>query len=130
MQDHIPREVVEEYRESLKSEYASRQFHIKYPDFCEKTMDYFEKMGRFAENAATKEDIKQIVKTLDEHDSRISDIEGLKGDMKNVIGMAADFARWKDKALKLCALGFVVMLLKSAGIPDWLVKVLITMGGA
>ena len=130
MQDHIPREVVEEYRESLKSEYASRQFHLKYPDFCEKTMDYFEKMGRFAENAATKDDIKQIVQTLEDHDSRISDIECLKGDMKNVIGMAADFARWKDKALKLCALGFVIMLLKSAGLPDWLVKVLITMGGA
>lgn len=127
--EHIPKKVVEEYRDSLKSDYASREFHLKYPDFCDKTMDYFERMGHFAENAATKDDLKQIVSTLEEHDSRISSVESLKPDMKNVIDMAADFSRWKDKALKLCALGFVVMVLKTIGLPDWFIKALIAMGG-
>ena len=127
--EHIPKKVVEEYRDSLKSDYASREFHLKYPDFCDKTMDYFERMGHFAENAATKDDLKQIVSTLEEHDSRITSVESLKPDMKNVIDMAADFSRWKDKALKLCALGFVVMVLKAIGLPDWFIKALIAMGG-
>lgn len=127
--EHIPKKVVEEYRASLKSDYASREFHLKYPDFCDKTMDYFERMGHFAENAATKEDLRKIASTLEEHDTRISSVESLKPDMKNVIDMAADFARWKDKALKLCALGFVVMVLKTIGLPDWFIKALIAMGG-
>lgn len=130
MHNHIPKEVVEEYRESLKSEYASRQFHLKYPDFCEKTMDYFERMGKFAENAATKEDLTLIVAKIDDHESRISEMEGLKGDMKNILEMAASFTRWKDKALKLFAAGFFLMILKSIGLPDWFIKMLITMGGA
>lgn len=60
MQNHIPKEVVQKYRESLRSEFASRQFHLEHPDFCEKTMGYFEKMGEFAENAATKDDISEV----------------------------------------------------------------------
>lgn len=129
MENHIPKKIVEEYRDSLKSEYASREFHIKYPDFCDKTMDYFERMGRFAENAATKDDIKQIVETLEDQESRIIALESLKGDMKSVLNMAAEFTRWKDKALKLCALGFVIMILKSIGIPDFILKAVIASAG-
>lgn len=129
MMNHIPKKVVEEYRESLKSEYASREFHLKHPDFCDKTMDYFERMGHFAENAATKDDLNEIFGKLDEHEVRISSVESLKPDMKNVIDMAADFARWKDKALRLCAVGFIVMLLKTVGLPEWFIKALISMAG-
>ena len=127
--EHIPKKVVEEYRASLKSDIASREFHLKYPDFCDKTMDYFERMGHFAENAATKDDLKQIVTTLEQHEVRILSVESLKPDMKNIIDMAADFSRWKDKALKLCAIGFVVMVLKTIGLPDWFIKALIAIGG-
>lgn len=62
MHKHIPRQVAEEYRESLKSDHASREFHRKNPEFCERTMDYFEKMGEFAENAATQDDVRSSQK--------------------------------------------------------------------
>jgi len=83
---HIPADIVSEFRSSLKSEQASRQFHLKYPSFCEKTMDYFEKMGHFAERAATKSDLEQHMSTvtdvlmrqtdkIKDQDRRINDID-------------------------------------------------------
>ena len=79
---HIPASIVQEFRESVKSEHASREFHKKYPDFCNKTMDYFERMGQFAENAATKEDLKNAMAALGKqeveqrrHGRRITDLE-------------------------------------------------------
>lgn len=82
----IPHDVVQEFRESLKSESASRAFHLKHPDFCESTMSYFEKMGHFAERAATKEDLNDHMRTvtdvlerqtarLNEHDRRINSVD-------------------------------------------------------
>lgn len=81
---HIPESIVKEFRESVKSENASREFHKKHPDFCSKFMDCFERMGQFAENAATKEDLKNAMAALGKqeveqrgHGRRITDLEDI-----------------------------------------------------
>lgn len=135
--DHIPSDIIKEFRDSLvdNSGIATLEFHRKYPDFCSKSMDYFEKMGKFAENAATKDDLKQIVdkikyheEKINDHEDRLLDYEGLKADMKNVIQMGADFVRWREKVYKLCTAGFVLMALKAMGAPEWFVKVIVAAG--
>jgi chromosome segregation ATPase len=87
-QQHIPTDVVKKFRAALadKSGDLSREFHEQYPKFCEKTLDYFERMGQFAENAATRDDLKSHIDTVTEvlsrsanqinhQDRRISDLE-------------------------------------------------------
>lgn len=85
---HIPVDVVREFRRSLQDPtgVASIEFHRKYPEFCDKSMDYFEKMGKFAENAATKQDLREHIETvtnvlgrqtetINNHDRRINDLD-------------------------------------------------------
>jgi hypothetical protein len=89
-QQHIPTDVVKKFRAALadKSGDLSREFHEQYPQFCEKTLDYFERMGKFAENAATREDLKEHIDTVTEvlsrqtnqinlHDRRINELDYL-----------------------------------------------------
>lgn len=75
-------EVMAEFRDSLSSETKSREFHAKYPEFCDKTMIFFEEMAGFAVRAATRDDIKQLVESirvhaeqLGHHDRRINDLD-------------------------------------------------------
>ena len=88
MSNHIPVDVVRKFRDSLadKTGTASFEFHRQYPDFCDKSIDYFEKMGHFAENAATKDDLSEHVNAVKDvlnrqterigtHDRRINDLD-------------------------------------------------------
>ena len=83
---HIPPNIVQEFRASLSSDHNSRLFHKKYPDFCNHTIAYFEKMGHFAASAATREDLDKHIQTvtevltrqtgqIKEHERRIGDFD-------------------------------------------------------
>jgi hypothetical protein len=88
MTQHIPTDVVKKFRAALadKSGDLSREFHEQYPQFCEKTLDYFERMGRFAENAATRDDLTAHIDAVTDvlsrqtsqinlHDRRINELD-------------------------------------------------------
>jgi archaellum component FlaC len=75
-------EVIAEFRESLESETKSRLFHAKYPEFCDKTMAFFEDIGDFAMRAVTKDDMKEITDAIQKHadqigthDRRLNDLD-------------------------------------------------------
>jgi hypothetical protein len=87
-QQHIPSDVVKQFRAALadKTGDLSREFHKQYPQFCDKTLDYFERMGKFAENAATRDDLRQHIDAvtdvlnrqtnqINQHDRRINDLD-------------------------------------------------------
>jgi hypothetical protein len=88
MTQHIPTDVVKKFRAALadKSGDLSREFHEQYPQFCEKTLDYFERMGKFAENAATRDDLTAHIDAVTDvlsrqtsqinlHDRRINELD-------------------------------------------------------
>ena len=87
-------------------------------------------LNKRLDTVAKKEDLVEVLNVLKDHDERLLSVEGMKGDMKNVIDLAAQFGRWKEKVYKICAVGFLIMVAKSVGIPDWVIKILAAMGGA